>query len=405
MTQPDLIALVGSALSGAGAQGGSEADSFRATLKLGEIIRGRVMRSLGEGRYAVNFQGHERVVDSAIPLRTQDILHGRVVAVGDRVELQHVRTEAMARAGAPQQPAAQAGAGGHAELRALVASWPAAEQAALALLFVGAQSEDAVLLAARAVARSGLPGSAALVQLVQAALAPRGAEGIFAPRSEAVALATAAPAPERPGSESPAAPGAPLAGMLKSSFDASRAGAGRPADERAQAAAPEDEASDSTGDSALAREGSGAATQDEVARAFFNAQSGGSVAHAVTTIPLIVDGRLVELDIAMFGEPGRGAGAMPHGHVVIELDTERLGHLHIDAQLVGARVQVGIASDRAEAADFVAQHAPALRSRIEEDGWAVDGLRYEVREPGAMNAAAKVVLEHRLSADSLSRLI
>ena len=87
MTQPDLIALVGSALSGLGPQGGAD-DSFRATLKLGEIIRGRVMRSIGEGRYAVNFQGHERVVDSTIPLRTDDILHGRVVAVGDRVELQ-----------------------------------------------------------------------------------------------------------------------------------------------------------------------------------------------------------------------------------------------------------------------------------------------------------------------------
>jgi hypothetical protein len=87
MTHPDLIALVGSALAGPAPQAGAEADPFRAALRLGEIIRGRVMRSLGEGRYAVNFQGHERVVDSTIPLRSEEILHGRVVAVGDRVEL------------------------------------------------------------------------------------------------------------------------------------------------------------------------------------------------------------------------------------------------------------------------------------------------------------------------------
>jgi flagellar hook-length control protein FliK len=403
MTQPDLIALVGSALSGLGPQAGAEPDPFRAALRLGEIIRGRVMRSLGEGRYAVNFQGHERVVDSTIPLRTEEILHGRVVAVGDRVELQRVRIDAIPpqRAEAPAPPGAQAASGGYAELRGLVASWPAAEQAALARLVAGAPNEDAVLLAARAVARSGLPGSSALVELVYAALAPREGTGMFAPRSDAVVLASTAPADAQAPVAGPAAVAA-FAELLKASFDAGRPGAPRLAAKHAPDAVDGDvrePASDG------AQHGFGAAPDAGLAAAFFNAQTGGALAHAVGTIPLIVDGRLVELDVAMFGEPRGGAAAMPHGRVVIELDIERLGHLHIDANLVGSHVHVGIASDSADAADFIAQHAPVLRSRIEDDGWSVDGLRYEVRERGGVSGPAKIVLEHRVSADSLSRLI
>jgi len=399
MTQPDLIALVGQALSGLGSQGGG--DPFHATLKLGEIIRGRVMRSIGDGRYAVNFQGHERVVDSTIPLRTDDILHGRVVAVGDRVELQRVRVEAMPaqRADTPALPEAQAAPGGWTEVRQLLAAWPAAEQAALARLAAVAGNDEAVLLAARAVARSGLPPSSALVQVVYAALAQREAAGVFALRSDAVELASSASA----GAQQPAAGAAAVtafAELLKASFDASRQCAlppARPADDDDIGVEP------SAADGA--QQGSGAAADAGLAAAFFNAQTGGAVAHAVTTIPLIVDGHLVELDIAMFGEPRGGAGAMPHGRVVIELDTEHLGHLHIDANLVGSHVQVGIASDNPDAADFIAQHAGVLRSRIQDDGWSVDGLRYEVRERGAVNGVARIVLEHRVSADSLSRLV
>jgi hypothetical protein len=46
-----------------------------------------------------------------------------------------------------------------------------------------------------------------------------------------------------------------------------------------------------------------------------------------------------------------------------------------------------------------------LRAQIAADGWTVDGLRYEVRDKESTNGVAKVVMEHQLSADSLSRLV
>jgi flagellar hook-length control protein FliK len=401
MTRPELLALVASALPGFGSQAGTEQDPLHATLKLGEIIRGRVMRSLGEGRYAVSFRGHERVVDSAVPLKREEILHGRVVALGDRVELQRVRAEA---APAPDRDAAQddsptAPAAATADLQPLLASWTAAERAALARLLAEAPDREAALLAARAVARSTLPGSTRLVQAVYAALASGDGRGIFPVRSDALVLEHRAPDAADVGAAPVAAAMAVFAEALKASFDASRPSRARagdaPARDEPRATAAEDEFAG----------GSDAAYGGDAAAAFFNAQTGGAVAHAVATLPLIVDGRLIELDVALFGEPRDGGGAMPHGRVVIELETERLGRLHVDARLVGTHVHIGIASDIADAADFIARHAGTLRSRMQADGWIVDGLRYEVREREGTSGVARVVLEHRVSADSLSRLI
>jgi hypothetical protein len=62
-------------------------------LTLGQIIKGRVLRSYEGQRYLMHFEGQERIVDSAVPLRTGDILHGRVIGLGERIELQRVAVQ------------------------------------------------------------------------------------------------------------------------------------------------------------------------------------------------------------------------------------------------------------------------------------------------------------------------
>ena len=41
---------------------------FAARLTLGQIIKGRVLRAYDQQRYAVEFDGQRRTVDSAVPL-------------------------------------------------------------------------------------------------------------------------------------------------------------------------------------------------------------------------------------------------------------------------------------------------------------------------------------------------
>ena len=67
--------------------GGGE---FANKLAIGQIIKGRVLRHYEGNRYLVSFDGQEKVVDSAVPLRPQEIIHGRVVGLGEKIELKRV---------------------------------------------------------------------------------------------------------------------------------------------------------------------------------------------------------------------------------------------------------------------------------------------------------------------------
>jgi len=69
-------------------------DDFASKLQLGQIIKGRVLRHYEGTLYGVEFNGREKVVDSGVPLQTEEILHGKVVGLGDKVELQRVRVPA-----------------------------------------------------------------------------------------------------------------------------------------------------------------------------------------------------------------------------------------------------------------------------------------------------------------------
>src|SRR3954462_14554697 len=72
---------------------------FAAKLTLGQIIKGRVLRAYEGGRYLMDFYGQQKVVDSAMPLRVGDVIHGRVVGLGEHVELQRVQLDASRPAG------------------------------------------------------------------------------------------------------------------------------------------------------------------------------------------------------------------------------------------------------------------------------------------------------------------
>src|SRR3954452_22379567 len=82
---------------------------FAAKLTLGQIIKGRVLRAYEGGRYLMDFYGQQKVVDSAVPLRAGDVIHGRVVGLGEHVELQRVLLES-ARPDAPATPGTVAAA-------------------------------------------------------------------------------------------------------------------------------------------------------------------------------------------------------------------------------------------------------------------------------------------------------
>jgi hypothetical protein len=367
---------------------------FASKLTLGQIIKGRVLRQQDGGRYLVSFEGSERVVDSSVPLRTGELLQGRVLALGDRVELERV---GEAPASAAQEDANVADQAFSALLtkpeqdidsafgRAR-APLDAAGREIVASSLRRAEDTAALLQSAVALAKLGLQQQPLLLQAVYRAL-----------RSQPPVAGASAAA----GARSLAA-GAALAQQIR---DFLRADTGAGADSALDLPA-EAPVADSLQAAPQSQAGSAGDTSAQLGKWLLNAQTQGSVAHRVGTLPLLIGNRLVEVDVAMFEQSGQGARApgTRHRQLVFVLNTERLGRVELSAALTDDRARIRIAAQSEGTASYLAEHTGALRSAVEALGWRVDELTYETHA-SEHNAAVRAVVEHMVSQDSLDRKV
>ena len=60
-------------------------EDFRATLKVGDLVSGRVLRQVAENRFLVTFDGLNLVVETNIELSPQDNVQGRILSLDDQV--------------------------------------------------------------------------------------------------------------------------------------------------------------------------------------------------------------------------------------------------------------------------------------------------------------------------------
>ncbi|MFL6661613.1 MAG: flagellar hook-length control protein FliK [Rhizobacter sp.] len=396
---------------------------FGAKLTLGQIIKGRVLRSYDGNRHLVDFGGQERVVDSSVPLRPDEVFRGRVIGLGERVELQKLPAAATE---APAESAAPAGSGptlrGDGSVRDLFARYGARVDAqALELLQqVAARQADpqATALAGLVLAKQGLPMAPEWLRLLQARLGAV-ADSAPAPGTTALHLETVPPtkAPmlevvQPPGTVLPDArtelvPTLPtLALALQNLLLDSPLAPWRTA--RDDAGASEGATG---GDADRGGRSADDARTAALADWILNGQTGGPVAHRLGMLQLVVDGRLLELEIALFEEAGDRDGsaaeepATRHRQIVLSLDTEALGRVDVNARLAGRHLQVELATASGEATGALALHSHRLEQDLRGLGWDVDGLVYETRVAGATGRPATSVVEHIINPGSVSRLV
>lgn len=390
---------------------------FAAKLTLGQIIKGRVLRAYEGGRYLMDFYGQEKIVDSALPLRVGDVIHGRVVGLGEHVELQRVLPESTPRGA---QDTGETADGGRPPLlenkwQRLVAEifgryrGTLSTEDALILERLAARADAAadVVLSGLILSKLGLSIAPEFVQALLSAFQSLSREGSFPLLKSGVRLEVSAVQTKR----DPAAIEA-LASVLQqlmSDLPESdwRQNASVPASEPRTSAA----SSQALGNESGGGEGAGRGNGElSLARWILNAQPGGRLAHRTLTVPVLVDGRLVELDIALFEQTtGRDSREDPsplkHRQVVLSLHTEGLGRVDVQAALAGDRVRVNVHCERAEASEFLSMHSTHLALDMEALGLSVDELRYAVREHQAANVVLRSVAEHLVSPGSVSRLM
>ncbi len=387
-------------------------DDFSDKLQLGQIIKGRVLRHYGEQRYAVDFGGRERVVDSAVPLKSGETLYGKVVGLGDQVELQRVRGGAPTAVPESQNSSIGIFRGGHDDISKIIADLFTGHQTRLTLK-ESAIIENAVrsagnprlmAMSALLVNKLGITIATEWLKIMYQVLSNEPGQGTFPLSGKSIELQTSFG--QAGDSEDSASDPliSELATMLRELVE--EMPARQEFKEASEEAASKNPAtlSEEAGLSDDPDQSSGQG--QDFARLLLNVQTGGSVNHRVNTIPLLVNGRLLELNIAMFEqrEQQQESKGTKHRQLSFSLNTEGLGHVEANLYLTGSHIKMKIASDLPEAADKLAGYSEELAVQIKSEGWLIDEMSYEVSRPEG-GGVARTVLQHVISQDSLSRLV
>lgn len=390
------------------------ANDFAGGLRLGEIIKGKVLRQYDGNRYLVSFDGRERVVDSNLPLSTGELIHGRVAAIGERVELQRVYPSNAAVAPVPAQGESLT----RSELSvrqalpdALLARYNVRlsdeDAAALTNAVRNAHDADAMALVGALVNKLGLRQAPELLWSVYNSLTRRLQADATSPQTDIVS--TVRDASWQPATISPAA--------LRQLTDA--------IDRTITPAADKDDAPDGQPPSGAGtlgelaplslpapkpisdEDGGRSPTQEQLAYWLLNAQVGGTVAHRIGTLPLLLGDRLIEVEMSFFEQHADAEQKLEakHRKIVFALQLEHLGRVEVTARLAGEHASVSVTTEAQDKTAEVARYVEQLKSLLTRLGWTVDQVSYATHQADGYNGVVRSVVEHVVSHDSLDRRI
>jgi hypothetical protein len=355
-------------------------------LTIGQHLRLQVLRELEQHRYEVTFGGRRHVVESRVPLAPGSEVTAQVEAKGDKLELRYLEAQPGTRENSADAYAQALNLPQSTDDAGAAPPW----LAALANQFKVTLDAPARAAIERAVAKAGNPdlmsrGGLFLQKLLRK-VDSQDLEALYrtlSPHDEsrsAVAL-TRVPI----GLDDLSGP-EDVAATLADALDAAPS-----ANTSAQIPDIGDQANSDAG----------ADSDGERAARLLNVQDEGSVAWRFGTLPLLVGGQLIELDLVMFRErdaqPRRGTLR----RLVMTLDTTHFGRVHVEARAVDSRLTVTLSAPTRDAVDVLSAYGSDVRSAIERLGWSVDDLRYELSAPHA--GAAQSVVQHVLSAGTVDQ--
>lgn len=362
---------------------------FNLTLKLGQVLKGKVLRHYEGGRYGVSFNGQERVVDSTVPLRVGDTVQGRVVAIDDQVHLQRIVDSSLGEAAKEEAPAKV-----RDEITNLFARYGVkltqSQHQALTKLARPVGNAAIAAQSALIVHKLGLPQEPELIAAIYRVLDAKQQSGFTN-----TSLAPQMPTPEATGAVNPVVV-QELAPLLE-----------RLSDDVAHTVE-----SSHTGGSAEGDSGHREQSRDEqwwqLGQWLLNIQGEGSLAHRYLQFPLWLDDRMVEVSMALYsqndGQPDAVSEvSLRHHKAVFSLETENLGRVEIEARVADRHLRLTVDVEHEFAAERLAEYLTTLTSALNEHDWRIDEIRYGIRDE--MSGVMRSVVEHHVTPDSLSQLM
>jgi hypothetical protein len=342
-------------------------------LSIGQNLKLHVIRHLEQQRYEVEFGGRRHVVESRVSLEPGSQIEARVESKGERLELRYLASEA-----------AQSSAAVPGDTKAPVLPADLGELAAQYRIPLDPQAGETIARAAAQVTNRELMMSGGLfLQKMNREVTPPDLAALYGAMSGEMQAVASLPRAaieldvNRDVNE--------LAESLADSLDA---GARDALDARVAAVSDESNRHDGDGDSRRALR-------------LLNLQDEGSVAWRYGTLPILVAGRLIELDLVMFREREQGATRGGLKRLLMTLETTHFGRVHVEARAIDNRLLVKLRAPTAAAVDAMSAYGEDVRAAIELLGWAVDDVSYEI----VANAGcpARVIVDHVLSSGSMDR--
>lgn len=375
------------------------------TLTVGQILKSRVLRQFGQGRYELDFAGRSRVVDSAVPLSVGDLLHGKVVGLGERVVIERTQVERAHPDSAAGQRAADAVRHSDVSGHGMVAASPKGDQSGIvdvalrtraARLAAKADQPERVWRAAAYASRVGIVLDDARLRRFSALLGQEGRPALS--RAEAAHFEVLSPRSDV-GLGADVALTEQLANWLQDSANA-LAGDPDPAPRDAQGhvGAGLSTVDDDDGfDNDDGREGS----DDAWMARLLNAQTGATFQHRYQLLPVVIDGQLLEFDVALFDHAADDRHADTHSRrICTRIDTPS-GAVDVQAAVVGDRVRLTMSSRNAALVDTLEHAASQLGSALGDLGWMLERADYVDDLAGDAAPPARAIVEHVLEQDSL----
>lgn len=333
------------------------------TLTLGQVLDLKVLQRLADGRFLIQLDGGQHIVETAMALRAGSTLRAAVAGIGERLELKYIDT-----------PAATADPGPDAALP--VDDIDASEDSAL-LDDLRQQYDVALSYEDRRSIATAMQGAAEPTQMAAAGLFIR---KLLQPISGETLQAVYSALSWLQGSKSKANAGTNLSALLEQFPDAATVA----------------DLSESMADTL----GPG---DSELAARLLNEQDEGSMAYSYGTVPLLIADQLIELDVVLFRERGKQGTQTAVRRLVMTLRTQTLGCVEVMAQAVGSRLTIALTAQSAGASDSLAQHADEVRELIGRLGWQVESIRYDVDAERAR--AADHIVRHVLSAGTVDCMV
>jgi hypothetical protein len=344
-------------------------------LAVGQLVEVTVIDQSGDGRYNVRINGQPRSADSSTALRPGSTVLAVVTGHGDRLQLRAVTpTEdpALAQALATLAARYRVDLSATAQRQIVVAA--AAGDSALATLRAGLYLDK--------VGADITP--AALTALVAAQQVPP-------PLNNAVASDHGAIVITNPNTSTGTGP-ATLGQLL----------------ERVMAPdGPSADVSSGFGDSNSGNSHQEKRRPEESRRALsqelLSLSDGGALAYRYATLPLLVAGKLVELDMALFQHKPTASTARPPQRLVMSLNTSGLGTVRIAAQSLHSNLNVTLTSTSERGVAVLTGALGPMRERLEALGWQVDGVRCQLGSD--VPSAGREIIDHVLTNGSLDRAL